>query len=314
MLETQVYMVRGVLSKTLASVVSHAEKIQQICPANSKIFQNLLFRDPTILPRLKLALNDDMYSSPQIVNATGLPPHVAVLKKLNKMDIDVKNAIMKAFEEYGIGQPNVTKRWTTQRFQGLDRRFDQLVSLMKSSSFSRSPSSTLQLRSPLPINYKMPNVKFQTGWSYWLFGDPAKKVPPFQFLKGNEFNSKTCRAAFRSYRKVMLRVEKEVLKVHRTVNFKRDFKASNIVTNVANVHKADEYFEVGSTAMVGNANNGKYIAKTETRYKSKPVGELSISTVRRRLSPYVVTNATTSTTGTSSEVNFLKIVNIQQHI
>ena len=98
----------------------------------------------------------------------------------------------------------------------------------------------------------------------------------------------------------MLRVENEVLKVHPTVNFKRDFKASNIVTNVANVHKADEYFEVGSTAMVGNANNGKYIAKTEKRYKSKPVGELSISTVRRRLSPYVVTNATTSTTRSSS--------------
>ena len=80
---------KGVLSKALASVVSHAEKIQQLCPANSKIFQNLLFRDPTILPRLKLALNDDMYSSPQIVNATGLPPHVAVLKKVNKLDIDV---------------------------------------------------------------------------------------------------------------------------------------------------------------------------------------------------------------------------------
>ena len=170
---------------------------------------------------------------------------------------------------------------------------------MKSST-SRSPSSTIQLRSPLPINYKMPAVKFQTGWSYWLFGDPAKKVPPFQLLRGSEFSSKTCRNAFWSYRKVMLRVEKEVLKVHPNVNFKRDFSGRNIVTNVANVHKADEYFEVGSTAIVGNANNGKYIAKTTKRYKSKPVAELSISTVRRRMSPYVVTNATTTTTGSSS--------------
>ena len=42
------------------------------------------------------------------------------------------------------------------------------------------------------------------------------------------------------------------------------------------------------------------IAKTTKRYKSKPVAELSISTVRRRMSPYVVTNATTTTTGSSS--------------
>ena len=91
-----------------------------------------------------------------------------------------------------------------------------------------------------------------------------------------------------------------MLKVHPNVNFKRDFSGRNIVTNVANVHKADEYFEVGSTAIVGNANNGKYIAKTTKRYKSKPVAELSISTVRRRMSPYVVTNATTTTTGSSS--------------
>lgn len=68
--------------------------IQVACPANSKIFQNLLFRDPTILPRLKLVLNSDLYNSTQI-GATGLSPHVAVLKKINKLDIDVKNAITK---------------------------------------------------------------------------------------------------------------------------------------------------------------------------------------------------------------------------
>ena len=75
--------------------------------------------------------------------------------------------------------------------------------------------------------------------------------------------------------------------VYPSVNFKNDFKTTNVVTNLENVKKADEYFEL-ATAIVGKANNGKYIAKTKKRYKSKPVGELSISTVRRRISPYVV--------------------------
>ena len=189
----------------------------------------------------------------------------------------------------------MTKRWTTKRFEGLEKRFDQLVSLMKGSSIQSA--STPQLRSSLPSSYKMPAVKFQTGWSYWLFGDPSKNVAPFQFLKGSEFKSKTCRNAFYSYRKVMIRVEKEVLKVHPTVNFKRDFKATNVVTDIENIQKAQSYFEVSALAMVGDAKNGKYIAKTQKRYKMKPVAELSISTVRRRMSPYVVSaNATTSTT------------------
>ena len=85
----------------------------------------------------------------------------------------------------------------------------------------------------------------------------------------------------------MLRVEKEVRKTHPSVDFKKEFKATNVVTNLENVKRADEYFEL-ATAIVGKAKNGKYVAKTEKRYKSKPVGELSISSVRRRMSPYVV--------------------------
>lgn len=133
----------------------------------------------------------------------------------------------------------------------------------------------------------------------------------------------------------MLRVEKEVRKAHPSVDFKKEFKATNVVTNLENVKKSEEYFTMG-TAIVGNANNGKYIAKTEKSYKSKPVGELSISTVRRRMSRYVVSaNATTSTTRTTRSAgrggptaggptprlgairNFLtdvRGVNIQQHI
>ena len=37
--------------------------------------------------------------------------------------------------------------------------------------------------------------------------------------------------------------------------------------------------------VVGKAKNGKYVCRTEKRYKSKPIGELSTSTVRRRMSP-----------------------------
>ena len=274
----------GILCKILASVVYHAEKLKEMCPKQSKLWQNLLFRDPTILPRLKLALNTDLYNSEQM-GATGLPPHVAVLQKINKLDIKVKEAITNAFEEYGIGQPQVTKQWTTRQFEAVYEKFEELKSLFTKGT--PAISSTATLRSSLPSTYKMPAFKFQTGWSYWVFGDPSNSIAPFQYLKASEFHSKTCKNAFRSYRKVMLRVEKEVRKTHPSVDFKKEFKATNVVTNLENVKRADEYFEL-ATAIVGKAKNGKYVAKTEKRYKSKPVGELSISSVRRRMSPYVV--------------------------
>merc|ERR1712146_589448 len=118
----------GILSKILASVVYHADKLKQICPKESKLWQNLLFRDNTIMPRLKVALNPDCYNSEQM-GATGLPPHIAVLKKINKMDIKVKEAITDAFEEYGIGQPQVTKQWTIRQFEAVYKKFDELKSL-----------------------------------------------------------------------------------------------------------------------------------------------------------------------------------------
>ena len=58
----------------------------------------------------------------------------------------------------------------------------------------------------------MPALKFKTGWSYWLFGDQSNNNAPFQYLKATEFSSKTCKSNFRSYRNVMLRVEKEIIK------------------------------------------------------------------------------------------------------
>ena len=70
----------------------------------------------------------------------------------------------------------------------------------------------------------MPKFKFETGWSYWLFGDPSKNVPPFQFLKASEFQDKTSRGRFRGYCSVMKKVEMEVKKTHPNLNFKKDLK------------------------------------------------------------------------------------------
>ena len=80
----------------------------------------------------------------------------------------------------------------------------------------------------------------------------------------------------------------EVKKSHPTIDFKKDFTTTNVVTNTENINKAHKYFKI-AVGIVGPPNNGKYIAKSNKRYKSKPIGELSVSTIRRRLkNNYVV--------------------------
>lgn len=277
----------GVLAKVLASVVHNIESLKTFCGINNKLFQSMLFRDPSILPRLRMAINTDLYKS-NLIMAVGIPPHVAILSSVSKLDINVQEAIKKAFEEYGIGQPNVTKRWTTKKFEEMNLRLDKLTELFTSSSRPVSTQGNGTLRSSLPSGYTMPSFKFENGWSYWLFGDPSNSIPPFQFLSPLEFANKRCRAAFRGYRRVMRAVMNEVKKSHPTINFKKDFTSTNVVTNAENINKAHKYFKI-AVGIVGPSNNGKYIAKTDKRYKSKPIGELSVSTIRRRLkNNYVV--------------------------
>ena len=228
-----------------------------------------------------MALNTDLYKS-KLITAVGIPPHVAILSSVSKLDSNVQEAIKKVFEEYGIGQPNVTKRWTNMRFEEINKRFDQLQQLFTSSSPTLSRNQGLPLRSSLPSGYKMPSFKFENGWSYWLFGDPSNSIPPFQFISPTEFTNKKCRSVFRGYQQVMRRVEREVKKSYPEINFKRDFTHTNTLTFADEINKAHCYFKIAG-AIVGDAKNGKYIAKTAKRYKSKPIGELSVSTVRRRL-------------------------------
>ncbi len=54
--------------------------------------QSLLFRDVDTLTRLKESLNDDAYES-SIMHATGIPPHVKILREIKNLNINVKNAI-----------------------------------------------------------------------------------------------------------------------------------------------------------------------------------------------------------------------------
>jgi len=48
--------------------------------------------------------------------------------------MEVKESITKAFEEYGIGQPQVTKQWTTRQFEGVYKKLEKLQNLVTQSS------------------------------------------------------------------------------------------------------------------------------------------------------------------------------------
>ena len=125
-------------------------------------------------------------------------------------------------------------------------------------------------RSNLPHDYSFPNFTFKSGWSFWLLGDAVKNVPPYQFLKSWEWKTRKEKKKFRTYRPLMKKCEKVLqTELNKNIHFRTEFKAG-ITPSDTLIQKSKEYFKIIA---------GK-VAPLE-KYKSRPAGDLGITTVIR---------------------------------
>ena len=267
----------AVLNKCLASIVYHAPKMKSILAPNHCIFQSILFRNPSMIPSLQLALNPDSFCS-DVMTPTGIPPHIMVLREIMNMNTSVKDAIDKAFKEHSLAQPNVTRDWMNKTIGPLQDAVTSLTQLVRSRhrDTGENRGSILfdgNLRhggQRIPTSYRLPKMKFKQGWSYWLFGDAENNIPPLQFVGTWEL-CKSDWGKFRNYRRLMRKVEKAVKASYPNINFKQDFKISPNMS-AENIQMADKYFIVGEK-----------IVHSTKRYKSQPVRSLGISAAIKRI-------------------------------
>ena len=267
----------GIAAKALASVIHHLDAIKENLPSDHNLFQNILFRRADLIPRLKDALNDDIYESPSIKSATGIPPHIAVLRDVSKIGVDVKRAIEEAFKEHAIGQSTVSKVWITEQFsavqQSLSEKINVVNNLLSAGGVAVQGNINGRFgRSNLPHDYSFPNFTFKSGWSFWLLGDAVKNVPPYQFLKSWEWKTKKEKKKFRTYQALMKKCEKILhTELNESIHFRTKFKAGITPSDML-IKKSKEYFKIIADR----------VAPLE-KYKSRPVGDLGVTTIIRRL-------------------------------
>ena len=189
----------------------------------------------------------------------------------------MKLAIQRAFEEHAIGQSTVSKVWITEQFsavqQSLSEKINVVNNLLAAGGAAVHGNINSRFgRSNLPHDYSFPNFTFKSGWSFWLLGDAFKNVPPYQFLKSWEWKTTKEKKKFRTYEALMKKCEKILqMELNKSIHFKTEFKAG-ITPSDTLIQKSKEYFSIIADK----------VAPLE-KYKSRPVGDLSITTTIRRL-------------------------------
>ena len=121
-----------------------------------------------------------MYDSCSIKSVTGIPLHIAVLRDVSKISVDVKLAIQRAFEEHAIGQSTVSKVWITEQFSAVQQSLSEKINVVNilvaaGGAAVHGNINSRFGRSNLPHDYSFPNFTFKSGWSFWLLGDAVKK-------------------------------------------------------------------------------------------------------------------------------------------
>ena len=255
----------------------------------------MLFRNPNMIQSLQDALNSDSYSS-DMMTATGIPPHIMVLREIRGMNTAVEKAIDKAFQDHSLAQPNVTRDWMDKTIAPLNRAVTSLTRMVR-SNYRDTGGSTQSLlfdgnlrrgNQRIPKSYRLPKMKFKQGWSFWLFGDAQNDIPPLQFVGVWELH-KSDRGKFRNYRRLMRKVENAVKISYPNINFKRDFKISPKMS-AEDIQTADKYFL-----------EGEKIVPSTKKYKSQPVHSLGISAAIKRIFKHTP-EASAPAVATSDEV------------
>ncbi|ETO62281.1 hypothetical protein F444_19805 [Phytophthora nicotianae P1976] len=231
----------------LASLVYHAPYLRTHLDPNHPLFETPLFQHPSLIADLsrKVTCNGNR------LQATGIPPHVAILEKMKSLlDANLKTMervdatrvatvtdIMRELENRAIGAGTVT-------FDGLDaalkRCLDtagvtELISKLNVAPGDASVVPEIPPGQPstpcffwdgrfrrVPADFKLCECSVEKLWVLWQCGNTSKNIPPLRVLDGRDMPTRNLQKRLSDVRYLMSIVEDRskrtgVYGVHQTV-------------------------------------------------------------------------------------------------
>eukprot|EP00644_Phytophthora_capsici_P013252 jgi/Phyca11/100851/e_gw1.5.944.1 len=175
----------------LASLVYHAPYLRAHLDPNHPIFETPLFQHPSLLSELSRKVT----CTGSRLQATGIPPHVAILGKVKAL-LDANLATMERIESTRLATVKDIMRELEDRAIGAGTvTFDGLEAALK-RCLDTAGTPTNQLVTPsffwngrfrrVPADFKLCQCSVQNLWVLWQCGNASKKIPPLRALDGHD--------------------------------------------------------------------------------------------------------------------------------
>jgi len=191
----------------LASLVWHAQDILDLLSPRHPLRSTTLFRNPSLRESLKPLIQCRVGREGDRISATGIPPHVPLIQKVNEMGSHLiellpvirevaptaVQGLIAELEKRALNANAVT-------YDGLDAAITrvlerlgltQLMELLQNQSLpSREQTSpelpSRSVRSSVPTDFKFPSVSVLTMIHLWYFGNPEQQLPPFRDIRRSD--------------------------------------------------------------------------------------------------------------------------------
>ncbi|KAF0710697.1 hypothetical protein AaE_012419 [Aphanomyces astaci] len=206
----------GVLRLLLASLVYHYDFLVAHLQPNHPLLSTALFVEPGLAASLRLFVICGLES--QCLVASGIPPHVELMRQLDKnqksiQDISsiVLSGVREIVDEKGLAAGNVTREFFEST---LTKAIADVVDVARAVSNPHRPHVDERAADypvhhwggqlhMLPKDFKFPSVDLGTAWSLWWRGNPSQKVPPFRKICTRDLSLKSECKEFYEWKYIM---------------------------------------------------------------------------------------------------------------
>ena len=231
----------------LASIVYHESWLRLNLQGHATCLATPLFQNTTLVAQLKkhITLEPCRYLS----KATGIPPHVVMLKSLQDTKQDLcailpamKEVIGSAFTENAIACGTASRDYIDQKIAALVEQMQTWQRLANGNSENSEEAIEERWQwSPyeyngrfwsVPMDYKFPTCLPAVIFQLWMRG--SDKHPPLRSLK--RFPSEHLRKRFADLKYLMLRIERQLI-------------ANNNFNEKPTVEECEQMFHSGKSAI-----------------------------------------------------------------
>lgn len=164
-----------ILRLCLASLVQHADFLQSNLPGGHPLLSTHIFAKPSVIEVLRAHL---VTTESEWMVASGIPPHVLILDKLEELPGELECRIRILMEKNGVAAGNITR-------DVLKATLSELVSdLGLQTRLTEQPQQQRQYHywnnkfHVLPQGFTLPHVDPLSAWLVWWFGD--RDYPPYR--------------------------------------------------------------------------------------------------------------------------------------